>query len=55
VGLVLYVTCNVARITLEELLREVWPFVIVEILALLVITYWPAATLFVPRLFGLIQ
>jgi tripartite ATP-independent transporter DctM subunit len=54
VGLVLYVTCNVARITLEELLREVWPYVLVEIVALLVITYWPAATLFVPRLFGLI-
>ena len=55
VGLVLYVTCNVARITLEELVREVWPFILVEILALIVITYWPTATLFVPRLFGLIQ
>jgi tripartite ATP-independent transporter DctM subunit len=55
VGLVLYVTCNVARIRLEELLREVWPFVLVEILALLIITYWPAATLFVPRVLGLLR
>jgi tripartite ATP-independent transporter DctM subunit len=55
VGLVLYVTCNVARITLEELIREVWPFVVVEIVALGIITYWPAATLSIPRLFGLIQ
>jgi TRAP-type C4-dicarboxylate transport system permease large subunit len=54
VGLVLYVTCNVARISLEELLREVWPFVFVEIAALLILTYWPAGTLFVPKLFGLI-
>ncbi len=54
VGLVLYVTCNVARIPLEELLREVWPYVVVEIIALLILTYYAPATLFVPKLFGLI-
>ena len=54
VGLVLYVTCNVARISLEELIKEVWPFVLVEIAALLILTYWPSGTLFIPKLFGLI-
>jgi tripartite ATP-independent transporter DctM subunit len=53
VGLVLYVMCNVAKISLEELIREVWPFVIVETVVLLLITYFPWLVLVVPRLFGL--
>ncbi len=53
VGLVLYVVCNVAQISLEALIKEIWPFVIVELAALMVITYWPMATLFFPKLFGM--
>jgi len=53
VGLVLYVMCNVAKISLEELVREVWPFIIVETTVLVMITYLPWLVLVVPRLFGL--
>lgn len=53
VGLCLYVVCNVAKISLEELIKEVWPFIIVEIVVLLLITYFPSLSLAIPRLLRL--
>lgn len=34
-------------------MREVWPFIIVEVVVLLVITYLPALSPAIPKLFGL--
>lgn len=49
VGINLYVGCNIAGVTVAELCRKIVPFVVAGILALLVITYIPAITMFLPQ------
>jgi C4-dicarboxylate transporter DctM subunit len=49
----LYVAANIARLSIEEISRAVWPFVLAMLLALAVITEWPALSTFLPALFGL--
>ncbi len=51
-GLCLFVVCSVAKVDLGPLLKEVIPFLIVEIIILFVVTYMPFFTLTLPRLFG---
>jgi len=51
VGMVLFVTSNVAKISLTRMFKAIMPFVAVEILVLLLITYVPFLTTFVPKLF----
>ncbi|MDH4266767.1 MAG: TRAP transporter large permease [Deltaproteobacteria bacterium] len=50
VGLNLYVISGVARAPLAETIRGVFPFMIISIIQLAIITYWPAYTLFLPNL-----
>jgi len=45
VGNVLNVACGVARITIEDIMKGVWPFLLVECLVLLVLTLFPDLTL----------
>jgi tripartite ATP-independent transporter DctM subunit len=52
VGTCIFVASSIARISLEELVREIWPFLVVQIAVLLLITYIPDLVLFIPRLFG---
>ncbi len=49
----LYVAANLARITLEEISWAVIPFVLAMVAALLLTTYLPFLSLWIPRLFGL--
>lgn len=53
-GLCLFVVCGISKIKLGPLFKEVFPFLIVEIAILFVITYMPWFTLTLPRLFKLI-
>lgn len=53
-GLCLFVVCSVSKVELGPLLKEVLPFLIVEIVILFVITYMPWFTLTLPRLFKLL-
>ena len=48
VGLNLYVLTNVANSNLSEVTRGVFPFVFLSLLELLIITYWPAFSLWLP-------
>ncbi len=50
VGAVLFVGCSIGKIPLEKATRNLWPFYLVMIAALLLITFVPAITLFVPNL-----
>ncbi len=50
VGLNLYVLSTVAKSSLSEIVKGVFPFVILSILELILITYWPQFTLFLPNL-----
>ncbi len=51
-GLLLFMMTKIADVSLLALVREVVPFLVVMIGALVVITLWPDFVLFVPRLAG---
>jgi tripartite ATP-independent transporter DctM subunit len=50
-GGLLFVTCKVAELKLVEVLKEVWPFIIWLIVALIIVTYVPQTVLWLPSLF----
>jgi tripartite ATP-independent transporter DctM subunit len=54
-GASLFVTAGVARLDFQELIKEVFPFILVEVAVLFLITYVPATTLFIPKLLGFIN
>ncbi len=51
-GICLFISCNIARIELSEIIRFIAPFLAIMIFLLLLITYVPALVLFVPNMFG---
>jgi tripartite ATP-independent transporter DctM subunit len=51
-GLCLFIGCGIARISLETLVKAVWPFIIVEVIVLILVTYIEPLSMFIPRLFG---
>lgn len=53
VGTCLFVACGVGRTTIARVVPSALPFFVAMLLALLLITYWPALTLTLPRLLGL--
>ena len=52
VGIVLYVACGLSRLPIEAIVRPLIPFLLILVVTLLVISYVPAITLFVPRMLG---
>ena len=52
VGLNLYVASGIAKMGITELTVAVLPWLLTMIGFLVVITYWPGLTLFLPRLLG---
>jgi tripartite ATP-independent transporter DctM subunit len=52
VGMTLFVTSNVANISLTRMYKAILPFMAVEFIALIIITYVPQVTTFIPRLLG---
>lgn len=53
VGTCLFVACGVGRTTIARVVPSALPFFVAMLVALLLITYWPALTLTLPRLLGL--
>ena len=51
-GILLFVLNAVTQIPLSEIIREIWPFLIALLLALLGLVLWPDLVLWLPRLFG---
>ena len=51
-GLCLFIGCGIARISLETLVKAIWPFIIVEVVILFLVTYVEPLSMFIPRLFG---
>lgn len=51
VGLNLYVACGLSDVTLWEISRAVVPYVIASIAALLIVSYFPEVSLFLPNVF----
>ena len=50
VGTIMYVVCALAKISIAEFAREVWPFVIALIISLFLVTYMPWLALWLPNL-----
>lgn len=53
VGACLFVLASVTKEKVEAIASALWPFLLAEVLILVVIAYWPGLTLFIPRLLGL--
>jgi len=52
VGLNLFVACSIGDIKFSELVKNIWPFLIAMLVALIVVTYCEPAAMFLPHLFG---
>ena len=50
VGPTLFVGCAIGKVTMEEVSKELWPFYGAMCLALLIVTYVPALSLWLPAL-----
>ena len=49
----LFVTCSIANIGLDQVTRVIIPFILAEVVILLLVTYVPWITLAVPKAVGL--
>lgn len=52
VGSVLFVGCGVANISIQKVIKPLLPMFAAMLLVLLLVTFWPALTLWLPSLFG---
>src|SRR5246500_205950 len=50
VGAILFVGCAVGKVTIEEVMRKIWPFYAVMFVVLMFVTYVPEISLWLPRL-----
>jgi tripartite ATP-independent transporter DctM subunit len=55
VGTCLFVGCSIGKTTIAEMIRPLMPFYLAMFAALLLTTYIPEISLFLPRLVGLVQ
>jgi tripartite ATP-independent transporter DctM subunit len=51
VGSVLFVGSAVGKVPVEQLIKTIWPLYGGLVLALMIVTFWPDLSLFLPRLF----
>ncbi|HDR88883.1 MAG TPA: TRAP transporter large permease [Bacteroidetes bacterium] len=52
VGAVMFIGCSVAHLRIQDVVKPMIPFFVAMIVILLIITYIPSITMFVPGLFG---
>jgi len=50
VGAILFVGCAVGKVSIEEVMRKIWPFYAVMFAVLMLVTYIPALSLWLPTL-----
>jgi TRAP-type C4-dicarboxylate transport system permease large subunit len=51
VGTCLFVGCAVGKIKIEEAVKTIWPFYLAIFVALMLVTYIPAVSLWLPSLY----
>jgi len=54
VGLNLYVASTIARMRIAELTVAVLPWLATMLVFLIIVTYWPELTLWLPRVLGML-
>jgi tripartite ATP-independent transporter DctM subunit len=52
VGAILFVGCAVGKVTMEQVMRQIWPFYGVMFIVLMLVTYIPSLSLWMVRLVG---
>ena len=52
VGACLFVACSISKLSLWQLSKAIWPYIIMEVLALFIVAYVPEISMFLPRLLG---
>ncbi|MGI9434511.1 MAG: TRAP transporter large permease [Geminicoccaceae bacterium] len=50
IGLNLYVLSSIAKVPIDEVVKGVWPFILIMLCLLILVTYVPAISLFLPEL-----
>jgi len=53
VGVDLYTACSISGVPFKDLCREIWPFVITSMISLILITYIPSISLWLPKVLGM--
>ena len=53
VGAILFVGCAVGKVAMEQVMRRIWPFYGVMFFVLMLVTYIPAISLWLPHSLGL--
>lgn len=51
VGAVLFVGCAVGKVPVSQVIRTIWPFYLAALITLMIVTYIPAVSLWLPSLF----
>jgi C4-dicarboxylate transporter, DctM subunit len=49
----LFIACGISKISINDVLTKVWPFIFVYLFCLMILIVFPSITLFLPRLLGL--
>jgi len=52
-GACLFVVCGITNLTIEQVTREILPFIIMEVIVLFLITFIPTISMSVPKLLGI--
>ncbi len=50
VGAAMYAVCTILDVSLEEYIRESWPFLLAVVLAIITLVFFPDLVLFIPNL-----
>lgn len=51
-GSMMFTVCGITGCSIQEFIKEVWPFILAILIVLIIITYFPAIVLFLPNLVG---
>ncbi|MGH1368535.1 MAG: TRAP transporter large permease [Maritimibacter sp.] len=51
-GLLLFITANITEQPIARIIKDIWPFILALLVALMVITFVPDFVLFLPRMLG---
>lgn len=49
-GSMMFTTCSVTKVPVGVFMKEIWPFILALLIALIIVTYMPALVLFLPSL-----
>ena len=55
VGYLLYLSAAMAEVSIDRVIREVWPLILALLVVLAISTYWPGMVLWIPNMFHTVK